>query len=185
MKWQKQKWICLIYIIILICTGCSSGTSSWKNIEESLEPTNQENMLFSIPEQKETDLASLFFLGYGKEEKEKNLSTFLEKYHWSMDTIEEVREQEDGEWYLILPKCAQTEISIERVKLNDNGELEVVDTLANTDKSILLCCNCSDIVPSTKVTITYGEEKTDFSPSISLQDGSVNQADRVYTATID
>lgn len=185
MKWQKPKWICLIYIITLIFTGCSSGTTSWKNIEQSLEPTLQADILFSIPNQKDADLASLFFLGYGIEEKEKNLSTFLKKYNWSMDTIEEVREQQDGEWYLILPKCAQTEISIERVKLNDYGELEVVDTLANTDKSVLLCCNCSDIVPSTKVTITYGEEKTDFYPSLSLQDGSVNQADRVYTATID
>lgn len=179
-------------------TSSNSSISQELNIQE-IEPSElpitkeEENQVTVTPEEKavnsfytidaddEDTLAAMFYLGYGDTEKENNLEVLLQTYGLLEDEFETVIAVEDCEWYMILPKYTDTQIVVEKVELDAEGELVSIGELCKTTRPILLCCNYSDIVPSTKVTITYKEESIEFNPFISLENGEIAKVDRVFT----
>ena len=104
----------------------------------------------------------------------------------SLDSSEDIEQVivDGNEWYLILPKYIDTQISVSAVELNNMGDLVPTEDILFTTKPILLQCNLSDIVPSLQVSVTYDKDSITFYPSLSLKDGDVTPVERAYTKSM-
>ena len=81
-----------------------------------------------------------------------------------------------GEYYLIIPRYEGMKLELSR-----NSILSIGETLfyEETDfRPFIVQCNISDIFPDVNIRITYNSESVDFSPYISLKDGSVVVGER-------
>lgn len=87
------------------------------------------------------------------------------------------------ECYLIIPKYRNASVSIKELEPMENGQLKelknaYLDNLSATGVTFV-CQNISDIAPNGKITIRYRDDVLEFSPSISLKDGSLMLPDQV------
>lgn len=118
---------------------------------------------------------SVYFAGYNTDEKNANMPQFCEKYNLDINDFEVLENCDNGEWYVIFPKYKNTTLifSFE----NMNGELEEEYSL--TGRPVLICCNPSDIILSTNITLKNYIEEISFAPGLSLEDGSVLEYDHI------
>ncbi len=190
---QKQQLKKHLFTLGIACmlglTACGSNNS---NATTSNEPAVSQDvfgqisdeqtvsMYYKFDDSNDQNLAAMFFLGGGNQEMNTNLSSFLQKYELEQDIFEVVAEQDNCEWYAIIPKYIGTKITVEHVEMTDDGELVPTNKITTTEKPILLCCNISDIISSSKVTIQYGEEQIEFNPHLSLEDGEVAEVERIF-----
>lgn len=81
------------------------------------------------------------------------------------------------ECYLIIPKYRNASVSLKELEISQDGKLkEVANELLDFNAcagTTLVCQNISDIAPNGKITIRYRDDVIEFSPSISLKDGSL------------
>ena len=81
------------------------------------------------------------------------------------------------ECYLVIPKYRNAAVSLKELEISQDGQLKEVDNdfLDNLSATgtTFVCQNISDIAPNGKITIRYRDDVLDFSPSISLKDGSL------------
>ena len=81
------------------------------------------------------------------------------------------------ECYLIIPKYRNASVSLEELEISQDGKLkEVENELLDFNAcagTTFVCQNISDIAPNGKITIRYRDDVIEFSPSISLKDGSL------------
>ncbi len=87
----------------------------------------------------------------------------------------------DGDFYLIIPRDPNA-----TVRLYKNDMLTQTSSIfyEQPDGSpFVIGCNVSDIFPDVTVSITSGRETVDFSPFISLKDGSVQVGERGLNIT--
>ena len=79
--------------------------------------------------------------------------------------------------YLVIPKYKNASVSLKELEITEEGKLKEVDNpyLDNNACSgtTFICQNISDIGPNGKITIRYRDDVLEFSPSISLKDGSL------------
>ena len=125
--------------------------------------------------------ASLYFAGYGDDEKASNMVAFCEKYNMKDVDFDRVEDAYNEEWYVVIPKYQDTIIEVYHVELDDNGNLRETELLTASQKPVSICCNTSDIVPSVRVKIRYKDKVIQFEPGISLEDGSVLKFDGIET----
>ena len=194
---RKHMIVTLGLSLMLGLSACSSNTDTMNKTntnaetkvtedsqaEDSAEEEAEETLspYYTFEDKEENNLAAMFFIGGGNQEMNDKMPAFLEKYGLTQDIFEIVAEKDNCEWYAIIPKYIGTKIKVERVELNDNGDLEVTEKITETEKPVLLCCNESDIIASAKVTITYGDEELEFNPFLSLENGKLAKVERVYT----
>ena len=100
------------------------------------------------------------------------------------DTIDFSSGLAGQEIYLLVPKMKNASISLQELKISDSGTLIPVenyhlDNFAVTGPT-LICQNESEIAPNAKITIQYRGDKLEFSPAISLKDGSLILPDEIY-----
>lgn len=81
------------------------------------------------------------------------------------------------ECYLIIPKYRNASVSLKELEISQDGKLkEVSNELLDFNAcagTTFVCQNISDIAPNGKITIRYRDDVIEFSPSISLKDGSL------------
>lgn len=81
------------------------------------------------------------------------------------------------ECYLVIPKYKNASVSLKELELSEDGKLKEVENLYLDDISssgiTFVMQNISDIAPNGKITIRYRDDAFEFSPSISLKDGSL------------
>ena len=81
------------------------------------------------------------------------------------------------ECYLIIPKYRNASVSLKELEISQDGKLkEVGNELLDFNAcagTTFVCQNISDIAPNGKITIRYRDDVIEFSPSISLKDGSL------------
>lgn len=76
--------------------------------------------------------------------------------------------------YCIVPVDTDSVIKVESQSFDENGQSVKGEILyEGGSEPILLVCNVSDIMTNSLVTIEKGEETYEFSPYLSLQDGSI------------
>lgn len=86
-----------------------------------------------------------------------------------------------GDYYLIIPRCPGMTL---RLYQNDIQTGDSALIYEDPDcRPFLLQCNASDIFADVTVSFTYQEEQAEFSPYISLEDGSVQVGDRGLNLT--
>lgn len=90
------------------------------------------------------------------------------------------------EFYLLVPKYKNASVSLKEVELSDDGKLKDVDNYYldenATAGTTLIVQNISDIAPNGKITLRYRDDVLEFSPRISLKDGSLMLPDQVRDA---
>ena len=90
------------------------------------------------------------------------------------------------EYYLIVPKFKNTTISLKELEISGGGELKERPNYTLEKNSLtgptVICQNISDTAPNAKITLRYKDDVYEFSPSISLKDGSVMLPDEIINA---
>lgn len=84
------------------------------------------------------------------------------------------------ELYVIYPLLNNSKINIYKAELDDESNLVKKNLIVSTNKPFILNCNISDIIPNTILEIEYNNKKYEYSPSISLKDGSISVLDYVW-----
>lgn len=152
------------------------------NIEEKTDDVKTVNDYYTTIDSNKDDIyASLYFAGYGDDEKASNMVAFCEKYNMKDVDFDRVEDAYNEEWYVVIPKYQDTIIEVYHVELDDNGNLKETELLTASQKPVSICCNTSDIVPSVRVKIRYKDKVIQFEPGISLEDGSVLKFDGIET----
>ena len=124
----------------------------------------------SIPFQ-EGQLYAVAYLGY---QQIDDLNYYVEQYLDS-DQIP-VHYLSDGDYYLVIPRYSGMKLALYH---NDIETLEPTLLYEDLDcQPFILQCNASDIFADATISLTYGEESAEFSPFISLKDGSVEIGDQ-------
>ena len=81
-----------------------------------------------------------------------------------------------GDYYLVIPRYSGMELSLYR---NDFDTSEPSLIYRDPDcQPFLLQCNASDIFADATIRLTWEDETVEFSPFLSLKDGSVEIGDR-------
>lgn len=152
----------------------------YKLVEKDLaKEVKEDNKAFMIP------------LGAGYDEETlkavlTRLKEVKEKYSYDKD-LEELMmlvKGDDGntylvaqEFYLLVPKYDDADISLKELELSEEGELEAVPNEALDGKIVhgptLIVQNISDIAPNGEITIKDKAGEVKFSPFVSLKDGEL------------
>ena len=135
-----------------------------------------------------------FIIHLGAAFDEESLSDTLEKLNaWTNiflnyedpNMLVSMKQSEGGdmpylngeECYLIIPKYRNASVSLKELEISKDGKLkEVGNELLDFNAcagTTFVCQNISDIAPNGKITIRYRDDVIEFSPSISLKDGSL------------
>lgn len=81
------------------------------------------------------------------------------------------------ECYLVIPKYKNASVSLKELELSDDGKLKEVENIyldaISSSGTTFIMQNISDIAPNGKIIIRYRDDSFEFSPSISLKDGSL------------
>ncbi|MFR1324264.1 MAG: hypothetical protein ACLSBL_04120, partial [Ezakiella massiliensis] len=81
------------------------------------------------------------------------------------------------EFYLVIPKYKATTIALRQLDLTEQGKLSQVENLPVENMSVtgpaLLAVNISDIYSNAKIILRHRDQVTEFTPFISLKDGSL------------
>lgn len=77
----------------------------------------------------------------------------------------------DGmEGYVVIPKYSGTKITVNKYL---DEEKTKKDLVAESDKTVILFCNPSDLDSNVEVTVQHGNDSVVFSPYLNLQDGTL------------
>ncbi len=90
------------------------------------------------------------------------------------------------ECYLVVPKYKYASVALKELEIADGGKLkekdnDYMDYIATAGPTFVLQ-NISEIAPNAKIVIKYRDDIFDFSPTISLDDGSMILPDEIYDA---
>lgn len=90
------------------------------------------------------------------------------------------------EYYLLIPKFKNTSIALKELEISDGGELKgktnyTLEKMSLTGPTVI-CQNISEIAPNAKIVLRYKDDIFEFSPSLSLKDGSVMLPDEIINA---
>lgn len=90
------------------------------------------------------------------------------------------------ECYLVVPRYKYASVALKELEIADGGKLKEVDNIymdyIATSGPTFVLQNISEIAPNVKIVIRYRDDVIEFSPTISLKDGSVILPDEVYDA---
>ena len=133
--------------------------------EAAATPTPTPDPLSTLP-YTDGQLYAAAYLGY---QAPTDLDFFQQTYFGGRELP--VHHISDGDFYLIIPRDPNATVRLYKNDMvTDSKTLFYEQT--NGD-AFVIGCNVSDIFPDVTVSITSGGETVDFSPYISLKDGSV------------
>lgn len=168
----KRKPIIQIALIVLLavafpCLLTLSGCS------DPSEP--DQSKLDSIPF-REDQLYAVAYLGY---DEINDLPFYAENYldHENLP----IHYLSKGDYYLVIPRYADMAV---RLYQNDMQTMDTALLYEDGEcRPFLIQCNVSDIFPDATISLTYQGETVEFSPYISLQDGSVQVGEKGLNIT--
>ena len=157
----------LLIAALLFCTllaGCASSPSGSAPIPP--RASKRDNIPFA-----EDQFYAVAHLGYQEIE---NLEFYAEQY---LDSNElPVHYFSDGDYYLVIPRYTEMKLSLYRNDIVTSSSALVYEE--PDCRPFILQCNVSDIFPDAAIQLTYAGETVEFSPFISLKDGSVDVGER-------
>lgn len=85
--------------------------------------------------------------------------------------------------YLLIPKYKNASVALKELEISNDGKLKEVDNVYLDSNaccgSTFICQNMSDLGPNGKITIRYRDDVYEFSPSLSMKDGTMTLPDEV------
>ena len=157
----------LLIAALLFCTllaGCASSPSG--SASTPPRASKRDNIPFA-----ENQFYAVAHLGYQEIE---DLEFYAEQY---LDSDElPVHYFSDGDYYLVIPRYTEMKLSLYRNDIVTSSPALVYEE--PDCRPFILQCNVSDIFPDAAIQLTYEGETVEFSPFISLKDGSVDVGER-------
>lgn len=204
---MKKRLLVLLTVISLLnlLSGCNnktaeettnqtSGADTSVITETTTEATTEQKTensispLYTVDKAYDNEefLGAVVFIGYI--EKPEELNSFLQSAVSACKLDDSLLDEKNydlcsstgDEYYLIIPKYENSEITVNSIELNNEGEFKKTGELITTLKPVLLKCNASDIIADSYVTIVSNDKATKFSPYISLENGNVVASDEIY-----
>ncbi len=151
-----MKRILAILSVLLPCTLLLAGCTA------PPEANKRDTIPFS-----EGQLYAVAHLGYQQIE---NLDYYAEHYLDS-DALP-IHYLSDGDYYLVIPRYDGMSLSLSQGNIETLGSVLIFED--PNCQPFIIQCNASDIFADAIIHLTYGEEEAEFSPFISLKDGSVD-----------
>ena len=157
----------LLIAALLFCTllaGCAFSPSG--SAPTPPRASKRDNIPFA-----ENQFYAVAHLGYQEIE---DLEFYAERY---LDSDElPVHYFSDGDYYLVIPRYTEMKLSLYRNDIVTSSSALVYEE--PDCRPFILQCNVSDIFPDAAIQLTYAGETVEFSPFISLKDGSVDVGER-------
>ena len=148
----------LALLCLLALAGCGDA------------PEQKESKLDAIPF-REDQLYAVAYLGY---DEIHDLSFYTENY--LDDENLPIHYISKGDYYLVIPR--DTDMTVHLYQ-NDIQTMDTTLIYEDTEcRPFIIQCNVSDIFPDATIRLTHQTETVEFSPYISLQEGSVMVGDR-------
>lgn len=170
---MRRFLLLLLLVGILSLAGCADASSPPAG---SAPVSADTSVPADDPHADMFDGNQLYAAAYVGYEELWDLSFFREA--GLFDGTPPIHHVSGGEYYLVIPRYPDMTLQLYRRRLDhDMGVLDLFYEEENA-KPFILCCNVSDIFPDVTVLLTRGEEQTEFTPYISLKDGSVQIGDR-------
>lgn len=141
---------------LLLCLGLLSSCTSQP------EASKQDSISFE-----DGQYYAAAYLGY---QQIDDLDYYVERY-LDHDRLP-IHYLSAGDYYLVIPRYAGMELSLYRNDLETSQPILIYE---DPDcQPFILQCNASDIFADATIRLTYEGETAEFSPFISLKDGSVD-----------
>ncbi len=159
---MRPRLLCTMLLCLLLA-GCAAPSGA----EESPSPSGVRQ---AIP-YSEGQLYAAAYLGYLAPE---DLDFYVQTY---LDGVRPpVHHLSAGEYYLIIPRYEGMALSLSRALIDaEQPELLYEDPSCSP---FVVQCNASDIFADAVIRLTWEGETAEFSPFLSLKDGSVQVGDR-------
>lgn len=144
------------YFPLLLCLFLLGGCGGVEEVSKRDNIPFQEGQLYAAA-----------YLGY---QQIDDLDYYLERY---LDDGElPVHYLSGGDFYLVIPRYDGMALALSR---SDIEALQSTLIYEDPDcRPFLLQCNASDIFADAVIRLTYQDESVEFSPFLSLKDGSVD-----------
>ena len=151
---MKKRYF--LFLAALMCLGLCAGCTQQPQASKQDDIPFQEGQYYAVA-----------YLGYQQIE---DLDDYAVRY---LDSDQlPVHYISSGDYYLVIPRYAGMKLSLYR---NDMETSEPILLYEDPDcKPFILQCNASDIFADATIRLSYEEETAEFSPFISLKDGSVD-----------
>lgn len=150
----------MVLLCLLALAGCGERPASDPAVDDAGPIPFQEGQLYAAA-----------YLGYGEVH---DLAYYTETYLSSVEPP--VYYVSKGDYYLIVPRYEDMTLRLYR------RDVETMETeLVCEDpqcRPFMLQCNVSDIFADAVVSLTYGDDTAEFSPHISLENGSIQVGER-------
>ena len=151
-------YLALLLTCVLLLSACTAISSD--DDSPQIGTTNRDNIPFA-----DNQSYAVVHLGYREME---NLGFYVEQY---LDSNQiPVHYFSDGDYYLVIPRYSGTALSLYRNDMTTGSS-----TLVYEDpdcRPFIIQCNISDIFTDATIRLTHGDETVEFSPFISLKDGT-------------
>ncbi len=158
MKRHAARIMALLCLLAL--AGCGERPASDPAVDGAGPISFQEGQLYAAA-----------YLGY---DEINDLAYYTETYLNSGEPP--VYYISKGDYYLIIPRYENMALRLCRRDM-ETMELEVVCEDPRC-RPFILQCNASDIFADAVVALTYGDDTAEFSPYISLENGSIQVGER-------
>ena len=179
--WRPMKQRTILSTL-LFCALLLAGCGTAAQTPDATPTPAQETAATPTPDPLSTlpytdgQLYAAAYLGY---QAPTDLDFFQQTYFGGRELP--VHHISDGDFYLIIPRDPNATVRLYKNDMvTDSKTLFYEQT--NGD-AFVIGCNVSDIFPDVTVSITSGGETVDFSPYISLKDGSVQVGARGLNIT--
>lgn len=153
---MKRIQVVMLTFLMLL-TGC--GRSHPAPAESLPAPPFQGEQLYALA-----------FLGWQADDIPSELAGYLG------DQIPDRFTLSQGETYLVIPRYPNMSMTL--VKHSIDGSPDQILYEAQDCRPFLIQCNVSDIFPDATICLDYQGDTTQFTPFLSLKDGSVQAGDR-------
>lgn len=167
---KKLLVFVLAFLLLFTMIGCSDGPNA--DMPDMPDAVTSETP--NLPKASKLDaipfgdgqLYGVAYLGY---EEMPALTFYIENY--LDDENLPIHYISNGEFYLVIPRYADMAMRLYR---NDNETTERILVYEEAEsRPFVIQCNASDIFADATISLTYQTETIEFSPYISLVDGSI------------
>ncbi|MGI5963893.1 MAG: hypothetical protein ACOX7N_09325 [Lawsonibacter sp.] len=160
---NKIRCYLAVLTLLFLLAGCSGNS-------RGAEGANEAGIPFS-----EGQFYAVAHLGYQQITELEHYTQYLEKKDPPIHYLS------DGDFYLVIPRYEGMELALYR---NDIEGMQPVLLFEDPDcQPFILQCNVSDIFADATIQLTYEGEPMEFSPFLSLKDGSIQAGEKGLVLT--